>query len=51
MPLKLKHIFEKEYTGKKVSKEYQPKYGKTYSKKEADEIFYAFQNKHKGGKK
>jgi hypothetical protein len=35
MPLKLKRIFEKEYMKK----------GKT--KKEADEIFYSFENKHK----
>jgi hypothetical protein len=47
MPIKLKHIFEKTYTGKKVPKQYQERYGKTYSKKEADSIFYAFENKHK----
>ena len=35
MPIKLKHIFEKEYTKK----------GKT--KAEADRIFYAFENKKK----
>jgi hypothetical protein len=39
MPTKLKHIFEKEYEKK----------GKT--KKEADRIFYAFENKHKSIKK
>lgn len=47
MPIKLKHIFEKTYTGKKVPKQYQKKYGKVYSKSEADEIFYAFENKRK----
>lgn len=51
MPIKLKRIFEKEYTGKKVPKEWQSKYGKTYSKKEADKIFYSWENKHKGVKK
>lgn len=34
MPIKLKKIFEKEYESK----------GKT--KKEADRIFYAYENKH-----
>ena len=47
MPLKIKRAFEKEYTGKKVPKKYQPRYGKVYSKKEADEIFYAWENKRK----
>ncbi len=47
MPLKLKKIFEKTYTGKKVPIKYQKKYGKIYSKKEADEIFYAWSNKKK----
>lgn len=35
MPIKLKHIFEKEYMAK----------GKT--KKESDRIFYSFENKQK----
>lgn len=48
---KLKKIFEEEYTGKKVPKEFQSKYGKVYSKKEADSVFYAFERKHKGLKK
>ena len=47
MPLKLKKIFEKEYSGKDVPKKYQSKYGKVYSKKEADEIFYSWENKRK----
>lgn len=51
MPNKLKKIFEETYTGKKVPKRYQEKYGKRYSKDEADDIFYAFENKHKRGKK
>jgi hypothetical protein len=37
MPEKIKKIFEKEYKNK--------------GKKEADRIFYAWENKHKGGKK
>jgi hypothetical protein len=51
MPLKLKKIFEKQYTGKPVPKQWQKKYGKVYDKEEADEIFYAWENKFKGGKK
>lgn len=51
MPIRLKKLFEREYTGKKVPKKYQAKYGKVYSKEEADEIFYAWFNKQKGGKK
>ena len=39
MPKKLKKIFEKEYKKKGMTK------------KEADAIFYAFENKKKGGKK
>lgn len=50
MPIKIKRLFEEEYTGKKVPKKWQSKYGKVYSKAEADEIFYAWLNK-KGGKK
>jgi len=37
MPYKLKKKFEKEYKKK------------GYSKKEADRIFYSWENKHKGG--
>lgn len=44
---KLKKIFVKEYTGKKVPKKWQKKYGKRYSKSEAVNIFYAYENKHK----
>ena len=47
MPEKIKKIFEKTYVGKKVPKKWQKKYGKTYSKEEADEIFYAWENKYK----
>jgi len=32
---------EKEYTGKKVPKKFQPKYGKVYQKKETKSIAYA----------
>ena len=45
MPEKLKKLFIKEYTGKKVPKKYQAKYGKRYSKKESEEIFYSWWNK------
>jgi HEPN domain-containing protein len=44
----LKSKFIKEYTGKKVPKEYQKDYGKIYNKKEAESVFYAFERKHKG---
>ena len=50
MPLKLKKLFEKEYVGKRVPKEWQDEYGKVYDKEEADKIFYAWENKHKGKK-
>lgn len=39
MPVKLKKIFEKEYMKK------------GYSKKKADSIFYAWENKHKRSNK
>ena len=45
MPIKIKRIFEKQYTGKAVPKKWQKKYGKVYSKEEADKIFYAWENK------
>jgi len=45
MAKKLRLEFEREYTGKKVPKKWQKKYGKVYSKKEADKIFYAWENK------
>jgi HEPN domain-containing protein len=48
---KIKLAFEKQYTGKPVPKEWQSKYGKKYSKDEADEVFYAWENRFKGGKK
>jgi len=47
MPIKIKKIFEEEYTGKPVPKKYQSKYGKIYSKLEADRIFYTWENKRK----
>ncbi|MHA1880871.1 MAG: hypothetical protein ACTSYG_10795 [Candidatus Heimdallarchaeota archaeon] len=47
MPEKLKKIFVKTYAGKPVPKKYQAKYGKVYSKKEAERIFYATQQKRK----
>ncbi len=47
MPREVERAFEKEYTGKKVPKKYQGEYGKRYSKKEADIIFFKFRNKHK----
>jgi hypothetical protein len=47
MPIKIKKIFEEEYTGKSVPKKYQSKYGKIYSKSEVDRIFYAWENKRK----
>lgn len=48
---KLKKLFELEYTGKPVPRKYQSRYGKVYSKKEADSVFFAFERKHKGLKK
>jgi HEPN domain-containing protein len=51
MPIKIKKAFIKQYTGKKVPKEWQSKYGKVYDKEEAEEIFYAWENKYKGGRK
>ena len=46
MPKDLEKAFEREYVGKKVPKKWQSKYGKVYSKKEADEIFFKWENKH-----
>jgi hypothetical protein len=48
---KIKLAFEKTYTGKKVPKEWQSKYGKKYSKDEADEVYESWVNRFKGGKK
>jgi hypothetical protein len=47
MPIKIKKAFIEQYEGKKVPKEWQKEYGKTYSKKEAEQIFYKWENKFK----
>ena len=41
MPIKIKKIFEREYTGKPVPKKYQSKYGKKYDKNEIKSVSYA----------